>query len=93
MNKAAAVCVCLALFRAPCLFPRERTVAITVDDLPYAGGDLASGGAAAEAAMVNRKLLAAFRAARVPAAGFVIQRGVESLGPAGGRILRRRQPG
>jgi peptidoglycan/xylan/chitin deacetylase (PgdA/CDA1 family) len=63
-------------------FAHAGTVAITVDDLPYAGGR------SAEAEAANRKLLAAFRAHRVPVTGFVIQKHVEVLGPPGTRILK-----
>lgn len=65
-----------------------RTVAITVDDLPYQSGTLnASDAPAAETA--NRELLAAFRAHRVPVTGFVIEKSVEALGSdIGKRILK-----
>jgi peptidoglycan/xylan/chitin deacetylase (PgdA/CDA1 family) len=73
-------------------FAQGRTVAITVDDLPYAGGALEGASVSAEsstAEMANRSLLAAFQAHRVPVTGFVIQKTVESLGPdSGGRILK-----
>jgi peptidoglycan/xylan/chitin deacetylase (PgdA/CDA1 family) len=60
-------------------------VAITVDDLPCAGCT----GAASTAEMVNGKLLAALAAHHVPVTGFVIQKGVESLGTTEGiRILK-----
>jgi peptidoglycan/xylan/chitin deacetylase (PgdA/CDA1 family) len=69
-------------------FAQVRTVAVTVDDLPYAG-DILSPAAALAAEMVNRALLSAFKARGVPATGFVIEQSVESLGsPAGARILR-----
>jgi peptidoglycan/xylan/chitin deacetylase (PgdA/CDA1 family) len=67
-------------------------VAITVDDLPYARGNLVSKDRATEesvATAVNRKLLAAFRTRHIEATGFVIQRGVESLGVTGVRILEQ----
>jgi peptidoglycan/xylan/chitin deacetylase (PgdA/CDA1 family) len=64
------------------VFAQGRTVAITVDDLPYASGIQSS------AEVVNRKLLAAFRAHHVPVTGFVIQKSVESLGATGTRILK-----
>jgi peptidoglycan/xylan/chitin deacetylase (PgdA/CDA1 family) len=53
-------------------FAQERTVAITVDDLPVDG---------------NGKLISAFEARHVPVTAFVIQKKVESLGDAGTRIL------
>jgi peptidoglycan/xylan/chitin deacetylase (PgdA/CDA1 family) len=70
----------------------QRTVAITVDDLPYARGNLIFKDRATEepvATEVNRKLLAAFRARHIEATGFVIQKSVESLGVTGARILER----
>jgi len=66
-------------------YAQGRTVAITVDDLPCAGctADRST------AEMVNRKILAAFRAHHVPVTGFVIQQGVEALGAeAGTGILK-----
>jgi peptidoglycan/xylan/chitin deacetylase (PgdA/CDA1 family) len=81
----------LAVVAAPALFfslsaalAQERTVAITVDDLPFAGD-----GAAADISAFNLDLLAAFQAHHVPVTGFVIQKRVESLGLASGtRILK-----
>jgi peptidoglycan/xylan/chitin deacetylase (PgdA/CDA1 family) len=82
----------LAIFWSLGAFAQGRTVAITVDDLPYTGGALASQKVSAEASaaeIVNDRLLAAFRARHVPVTGFVIQKHVESLGPlAGTRILK-----
>lgn len=64
---------------------QQRTVAITVDDLPYvsAGGP----GTPSIAESANRKLLSAFRAHHVPVTGFVIQTHVDALGNAGTEIL------
>jgi peptidoglycan/xylan/chitin deacetylase (PgdA/CDA1 family) len=72
----------LFLLSAP-VFAQARSVAITVDDLPYAG--VALGGpnasdAPATAELVNRKLLTAFHAYHVPVTGFVIQKNVEAFG-------------
>jgi peptidoglycan/xylan/chitin deacetylase (PgdA/CDA1 family) len=71
---------------------QSRTVAVTVDDLPYAGagnGRAVSPLDVAIAEEINRKLLSAFRHHHVPVTGFVIQRRVEELGvPAGTEILR-----
>jgi len=63
-------------------FAQGRTVAITVDDLPYAG-DLAG----ALPAKVNAKLLAAFRRHHVPVTGFVIQKRVEEIGSVQGAAI------
>lgn len=80
--------VALALFCALGVFAQGRTVAITVDDLPYAGGILAAPAPTPE--VVNDHLLAAFRAHRIPVTGFVIQKRVESLGSNQGiKILKR----
>jgi peptidoglycan/xylan/chitin deacetylase (PgdA/CDA1 family) len=67
-------------------FAQERTVAITVDDLPFPAG---APPAASAAETVNRELLAAFQAHHVPVTGFVIQKRVESLGPAAGTNILR----
>ena len=84
--------VTLAVFSAVGVFARTRTVAITVDDLPYARGVFAYEDVPAEASAalrVNGSLLSAFRAHRVPVTGFVIQERVEFLGPAGTQILKQ----
>jgi len=72
----------LAIFALCCgaAFAQQRTVAITVDDLPLAGSG--------DAVAVNRKLLRAFQAHHVPAIGFVNQTSVEALGAAGTQILK-----
>ena len=69
---------------------QERTVAITVDDLPYAGstqGQNVPPPTLETARETNRRLLAALSRHRVPATGFVIQKTVEKLG--GDEILER----
>lgn len=74
------------------LFGQARSVAITVDDLPYAsGGAGMPEGLAGEstAELVNGKLLAALQAHHVPATGFVIEKTVESLGGETGRNILR----
>jgi len=71
-------------FASATVLAQGRSVAITVDDLPYTLSDepLASG-------TVNHKLLVAFQAHHVPVTGFVIQQRVESLGAGTGtKILR-----
>ncbi len=75
-----------ALLLPLCALAQVRSVAITFDDLPYAG--VVTGAQASEADAANRKLLAALKAHPVPVTGFVIQSNVESLGPAGLAILR-----
>jgi peptidoglycan/xylan/chitin deacetylase (PgdA/CDA1 family) len=88
-----SVCACtfIVVLGSSGIFAQKRTVAITVDDLPYApGGAVAdAAGEASQAENVNRRLLAAFRARHVPVTGFVIQKRVDELGAAGPKILRR----
>ncbi len=76
-----------SLLSALSVFAQARSVAITVDDLPYASGtpagvDPSAGSAAAE--LVNRKLLAAFHAHHVPVTGFVNQKYVGAPGMKSG---------
>src|SRR4051794_32234817 len=89
MRGLVFLCVFLGLLwlSAFSIFAQVRSVAITVDDLPYAGGGLSGTNAAdasSAAERVNRKLMAAFRAHRVPVTGFVFQKRVEALGPKSG---------
>lgn len=91
MNSSKVVCVAVALTLAgaPGAFAQTRRVAVTVDDLPFAGGDpgVLSPADTTTAAEINRALVAALRAHRVPATGFVIQRRVEELGVAAARRM------
>jgi peptidoglycan/xylan/chitin deacetylase (PgdA/CDA1 family) len=93
VNIFRCVCAyaCVAVCGSSAILAQKRTVAITVDDLPYAAGNAAAdaAGEASQAENVNRRLLAAFRARRVPVTGFVIQERVEALGAAGPKILKR----
>ncbi|HMA39886.1 MAG TPA: polysaccharide deacetylase family protein [Gemmatimonadales bacterium] len=89
-SKVASVSLALTLIWSPGAFTQSRRVAVTVDDLPYAGGDsqALSPSDATTAAAVNRTLIAALRKHHVPATGFVIQQRVDQLGVAAGtRIL------
>ena len=73
-------------------FAQGRTVAITVDDLPYAGDHLdapAAASRASQAEEVNSRLLAAFRSRPVPVTGFVIQEHADDLGAQGTAILEQ----
>jgi len=83
------VAAALSLASSLDLYAQDRTVAITVDDLPYADGTNADLNIAdvSTAEMINRKLLAAFRNRHVPVTGFVIQKRVESLGPTSGLTI------
>ena len=70
-------------------FAQNRTVAITVDDLPYASVGAVSSSDAVVAKEINRKILSALRHHDAPVTGFVIQTGVEDLGPTAAiQILR-----
>ena len=83
--------VALAVLSAASAFAQGRRVAITVDDLPYAGGTATPQNAsrdASAAVTANRKLLRAFVTHQVPVTGFVIQQVVESFGASGILILK-----
>lgn len=70
---------------------QQRTVAITVDDLPYAGHTHSEITAADvnRSEQVNRRLLAAFKKYRVPVTGFVNEGRIQGMGAnAGTQILR-----
>ena len=75
-----------------CAFGQNRTVALTVDDLPFVRSDADQGSLQSvdkQAKAANRRLLAAFVRHHVPVTGFVIEKGVEELGvPTGSAILR-----
>src|SRR5258708_38394582 len=84
--------LCASVGLSLSVFAQGRSVAITVDDLPYAGGSLAGAsiaGTSSPAEIVNRKLLDAFQARHIPVTAFVSQKTGESLGPASvPRILK-----
>jgi peptidoglycan/xylan/chitin deacetylase (PgdA/CDA1 family) len=75
------VCVLLPAIAAPAQVP---SVAMTVDDLPFAGPKDVS-----KPIAVNKRILRAFARHHVPATGFVVEQGVEELGlPVGKDILK-----
>jgi peptidoglycan-N-acetylglucosamine deacetylase len=81
----------LAAMGASLAAAQSRTVAITIDDLPFVtGSDAAMGPQDAPAAIAaNRKLLNALARHRVPVTGFVNEKKVEQLGMQdGSRILK-----
>jgi peptidoglycan/xylan/chitin deacetylase (PgdA/CDA1 family) len=83
--------VALAVLSSASAFAQGREVAITVDDLPYAGGAATLQNVSREASAAvtaNRKLLRAFVTHQVPLTGFVIQQVVESFGTSGILILK-----
>ncbi len=70
----------LLVSAAPAVARSERTVALTFDDLPYAGEVANSAGmSSAEVAALNAKLLDALRAHQAPATGFVVEKTLEAL--------------
>ncbi len=71
---------------------QAHTVAITVDDLPFASGKESrlSPADAKEAERVNKMILHVFARSKIPATGFVIEKGDELLGQkAADMILRQ----
>jgi peptidoglycan/xylan/chitin deacetylase (PgdA/CDA1 family) len=91
--KFLRVSLSLSLFWSLCTFAQSRTVAVTVDDLPYAVGDstpAVSPSDATAADEINRKLLSALKHHLAPVTGFVVQKRVEELGIAAStHILRQ----
>ena len=84
-----AICACVL---SQCVLAQKRTVAFTVDDLPFVRSEVNRGSlteADKQAASANRTLLAAFARHHLPVTGFVNEKGIEDLGsPAGAAILR-----
>ncbi|QTC91511.1 polysaccharide deacetylase family protein [Brevundimonas goettingensis] len=87
MRVAGLVCgLWLLASAAPVAAQTERTVALTFDDLPYAG-EVASGPgpgpgpglSSVEVAALNAKLLDGLRAHRAPAMGFVVEKTLRAL--------------
>lgn len=98
MNQRRLAATVLFLLFFPCMGKSQsRTVAITVDDLPFASGfpRLLSPADARLAHQVNAEILRAFASKHIPATGFVIQQQVEHLGlPISTQILKEWvQPG
>jgi hypothetical protein len=68
---------------------QQRTVAITLDDLPCVLPEANVGDRTSAVEKINFDLLVGFQAHHVPVTGFVIQKRIESLGSTSGtRILR-----
>jgi|ERR1700722_14738275 peptidoglycan/xylan/chitin deacetylase (PgdA/CDA1 family) len=84
--------IVLTLVLVPCLGAQTRTVALTIDDLPFVRSD-ANGGSLQvvdkQAATANRKLLDALARHHVPVTGFVVQKSVEDLGTSAGTLILR----
>ncbi len=73
-------------------FARTHTMAMTVDDLPFASGNSVaiSPADAKSAGQVNRKILKAFAHHHIPATGFVIEERAEELSiPVSKKILKQ----
>jgi peptidoglycan/xylan/chitin deacetylase (PgdA/CDA1 family) len=88
--KFVLVSVPLSLLWSLGAFAQNRTVAITVDDLPYVSTRAVSPSDAVAAQEINRKILSALKRHHAPVTGFVIQKRVEELGiAAGAKILQK----
>jgi peptidoglycan/xylan/chitin deacetylase (PgdA/CDA1 family) len=85
----------LALAASTCAITANaqiRTVALTIDDLPFITGDSSrpmNPSDAETGRVANTKLLTALATHHVPVTGFVIQKGVEALGLASGTEVLR----
>ena len=80
----------LAVVLTQAVSAQTRSVAITIDDLPYVTGDesrLMSTDDAPAAVISNRQLLDVLQKHHVPVTGFVIQHSVDALGLAAGRAI------
>ena len=86
----------LGLLLITCLSKlQSQTVAMTVDDLPYApGGSKPPGPEEAKTAeLINKKLLHAFSHTHIPVTGFVIEQDVERIGTSTGRKILKKWTG
>ncbi len=86
-----AVIIAITVVSSSAAFGQSRTVAITVDDAPYAAGPYPHDEYVAHAGRAksdNARLLRAFKAHQAPVTAFVVQGNVELLGPAGTAILK-----
>jgi peptidoglycan/xylan/chitin deacetylase (PgdA/CDA1 family) len=70
---------------------QHRSVAITVDDLPFVAAteNRSTSPTGSIAQEMNRKLLRILKRHRVPVTGFVSEQGVSALGTSGSEILRQ----
>jgi peptidoglycan/xylan/chitin deacetylase (PgdA/CDA1 family) len=74
--------LCLLAWAVPAAAQSDRRVALTFDDLPYAGEITATADAgltSGEVAALNARLLGGLRDHRAPAMGFVVQGTLEAL--------------
>ncbi|WP_292035640.1 MULTISPECIES: polysaccharide deacetylase family protein [unclassified Brevundimonas] len=87
-------CLCALLFAAgapeACAQEPSRVVAITFDDLPYAGRIGESPGALSvdDVAALNARVRSVLAEARAPATGFVVEQTAAGLGEARWAVLR-----
>ena len=81
----------LGAISATGLCAQSRTVALTIDDLPFITGndDAMQSKDAAAAASANSQLVHAIARRHVPVTGFVIEQGVEELGKKHGTAILR----
>jgi peptidoglycan/xylan/chitin deacetylase (PgdA/CDA1 family) len=80
----------LLLFLPMAAFAQMRTVALTIDDLPFVSGNDSShkqGSEAAFATASNHRLLVALQRHHIPITGLVNEKGVEELGPKAGPAI------
>jgi len=92
MRRSPLFAVLLSLSILPGLPAQTRTVALTIDDLPFVRTDANQGPLQIvdkQAAAANHKLLDALGRHHVPVTGFVIQKGVEELGMGPGTAILR----
>ena len=78
------------LLACSALSAQQRTVAVTVDDLPYADGSGRPGSLPTSphlAEQVNQAILEGLKRNHAPATGFVIEQTVQSLQPVGPKLL------
>ena len=84
--------IVFAILPSSTIKAQTRTVALTIDDLPFVRANDAPPGSALdvkEAVASNRKLLKAIARHKVPVTGFVVEQRAEELGlPSGTMILR-----
>jgi peptidoglycan/xylan/chitin deacetylase (PgdA/CDA1 family) len=92
-SRLSIAAVAFLVLSIPWARAQHRSVAITVDDLPYASGDppeATPNDLRIAAVNANGRLLAAFRRHHIPVTGLVIQKGVEGIGSrTGTEILRQ----
>jgi len=72
---------------------QSNSVAVTVDDLPFASPNSISPADASEARLVNKRILHALSRRHIPAIGFVNEKRAEDLGLAAGKAILKEWTG